>query len=50
MTVELLLKLLHEVGPRWATLICVGVWVWRVTPWFGRQLEKLIDAKIAPKQ
>lgn len=43
MTAQLAIELLHEVGPRWAMLICIGVWFWRVTPWVGRQLEKLID-------
>jgi len=47
---QIFTTLLHEVGPKWACTIGVGIWFWRCTPWIGRQLEKLIDWWIDDRQ
>lgn len=41
--------LLHEVGPKWFCVIGAGVWLWRCTPWLGKQIEKLVDEWIAER-
>ncbi len=46
---QTILSILHEVGPRWAMLFGVGLWCWRVTPWAGKQIEKLVDVWVAKK-
>jgi hypothetical protein len=40
---QLFTTLLHEAGPRWLAIFGVGLWFWRVTPWVGKQAEKVID-------
>lgn len=49
MSEQFISDLIHQAGPKWTALFLIGVWAWRCTPWFGRQIEKVIDAKVTRK-